>query len=102
MCPDASIKARSTPRQIQGFVSNRLLGASEALFSAIGLRGHTYYQFDRSLYERINASVRSALDEAAYEAAQHEHRELHVQCSGDDRHDQQRGDADGGGHEQHG
>jgi predicted ATPase/DNA-binding SARP family transcriptional activator len=47
----------------------RLLGASEALFSAIGFRGHTYYQFDRALYERIEAGVRSTLGEAAFEVA---------------------------------
>jgi predicted ATPase/DNA-binding SARP family transcriptional activator len=47
----------------------RLLGASEALIDAIGLRGRTYYQFDRSFYQRINAEVRATLGEAAFEAA---------------------------------
>jgi DNA-binding SARP family transcriptional activator len=45
----------------------RLLGASEALISDLGLRGHTYYQFDRSIYERTEASARAALGEAALE-----------------------------------
>lgn len=44
----------------------RLLGASEALISAIGLRGHPYYQlFDPSLYGRVKAEVRAKLGEAA-------------------------------------
>jgi len=46
----------------------RLLGASEALRSAIGLRGHTYYQPDRALYGRIEAEARATLGEAAFEA----------------------------------
>jgi tetratricopeptide (TPR) repeat protein len=50
----------------------RLLGASEALITAIGLRGHTYYRPDRSLYERIEASARATVDEAAFEAARKE------------------------------
>jgi predicted ATPase/DNA-binding SARP family transcriptional activator len=54
----------------------RLLGASEALISDLGLRGHTYYQFDRSIYERINARARAALGEAAYEAALDEGRAM--------------------------
>jgi len=54
----------------------RLLGASEALIESIGLRGHTYYQYDRSLYERINAQVRATLDEAAFEAALNEGRAM--------------------------
>jgi DNA-binding SARP family transcriptional activator len=54
----------------------RLLGASEALIESIGLRGHTYYQFDRSLYERIIAGVRNTLDEAAFEAALDEGRAM--------------------------
>ena len=56
--------------------SARLLGASEALISAIGLRGHPYYQQGRNLYERINAGVRSMLGEAAYEAALEEGRAM--------------------------
>ena len=48
----------------------RLLGASEALISTIGLRGHTYYQlFDLSLYGRVKDDVRAKLGEAAFEAA---------------------------------
>ena len=54
----------------------RLLGASEALITAIGLRGHTYYQFDRSLQERINAGVRATLGEAAFETALEEGRAM--------------------------
>jgi DNA-binding SARP family transcriptional activator len=54
----------------------RLLGASEALISTIGLRGHTYYRPDRSLYERIEASVRAMLDEASFEAALDEGRAM--------------------------
>ena len=54
----------------------RLLGASEALISAIGLRGHTYYRPDRSLYERIEARVRATLGEAAFEAALDEGRAM--------------------------
>jgi predicted ATPase/DNA-binding CsgD family transcriptional regulator len=45
----------------------RLLGASEALISAIGLRGHTYYRPDRSLYESTAAAVRSRLGEEGFE-----------------------------------
>jgi len=47
----------------------RLLGASEALISTIGLRGHPYYRPDRALYERVEAEVRTKLGEAAFEAA---------------------------------
>jgi predicted ATPase/DNA-binding CsgD family transcriptional regulator len=47
----------------------RLLGASEALISAIGLRGHPYYRPDRALYERVRAEVRTRLGEAAFETA---------------------------------
>jgi predicted ATPase/DNA-binding SARP family transcriptional activator len=54
----------------------RLLGASEALTSAIGLRGHTYYQPDRALYERINGGVRATLGEAAFAAALDEGRAM--------------------------
>jgi predicted ATPase/DNA-binding CsgD family transcriptional regulator len=54
----------------------RLLGASEALISAIGLRGHPYYRPDRALYERVEARVRSALGEAAFEAAKEEGRAM--------------------------
>jgi predicted ATPase/DNA-binding SARP family transcriptional activator len=50
-------------------MSARLNGASEAMISDMGLRGHTYYQPDRALYERINAGVRSSLGDAAFEAA---------------------------------
>jgi DNA-binding SARP family transcriptional activator len=49
--------------------SVRLLGASEAMISAIGLRGHPEYVHDRALYERIEADTRAELGEAAYEAA---------------------------------
>ena len=54
----------------------RLLGASEALISAIGLRGHTYYRPDRSLYGRIEASARATVDDAAFEAALDEGRNM--------------------------
>jgi DNA-binding CsgD family transcriptional regulator/tetratricopeptide (TPR) repeat protein len=54
----------------------RLLGASEALISAIGLRGHTYYRPDRALYGRIEASARATLDGAAFEAAREEGRAM--------------------------
>ena len=54
----------------------RLLGASEALIAAIGLRGHTYYRPDRSLYGRIEASARATVDEAAFEAAREEGRAM--------------------------
>jgi predicted ATPase/DNA-binding CsgD family transcriptional regulator len=47
----------------------RLQGASEALISAIGLRGHTYYRPDRALYDRVKAEVMATLGEAAFEAA---------------------------------
>jgi non-specific serine/threonine protein kinase len=47
----------------------RLLGASEALINAIGLRGHTYYRPDRTLYERVEAGARAKLGEEAFEAA---------------------------------
>jgi predicted ATPase/DNA-binding CsgD family transcriptional regulator len=50
----------------------RLLGASEALISAIGLRGHTYYRPDRALYERIEADARATADETAFDAAKEE------------------------------
>ena len=54
----------------------RLLGASEALISAIGLRGHPYYRPDRALYERIAARVEVTLGEAAFEAALDEGRAM--------------------------
>jgi hypothetical protein len=54
----------------------RLLGTSEALVSAIGLRGHTYYRPDRSLYEHTNAGVRATLGETAFEAALDEGRAM--------------------------
>ena len=52
----------------------RLLGASEALISAIGQRDYTSYEFDRSLYERIEAEARATLGETAFEAAMEEGR----------------------------
>jgi predicted ATPase/DNA-binding CsgD family transcriptional regulator len=52
----------------------RLLGASEGLISAIGLRGHTYYLFDRSPFERVEAEAREALGEVAFESAMEEGR----------------------------
>jgi non-specific serine/threonine protein kinase len=54
----------------------RLLGASEALVSAIGLRGHAYYEFDPSLYERARGEARDALGEEAFEAAMEEGRAM--------------------------
>ena len=54
----------------------RLLGASEALVSAIGLRGHPYYRPGRVLYERVNAEVKTKLGEAAFEAALEEGRAM--------------------------
>jgi predicted ATPase/DNA-binding CsgD family transcriptional regulator len=55
----------------------RLLGASEALISAIGLRGHTYYQmFDHALYERVRVEVGTQLGEAGFEAALAEGRDM--------------------------
>jgi DNA-binding CsgD family transcriptional regulator len=49
-----------------------LIGASESLVSAIGLRGHTYYRPDRALYERVEAEARDTLGEAAFETAMEE------------------------------
>src|SRR3712207_6051767 len=57
----------------------RLLGASEALISAIGLRGHPYYRPDRALYERIEASARTTAGEAAFEAAKEEGRAMSLE-----------------------
>jgi DNA-binding CsgD family transcriptional regulator len=54
----------------------RLLGASEALICAIGLRGHTYYRPDRTLYGSIEASARATVDEATFEAAREEGRAM--------------------------
>ena len=54
----------------------RLLGASGALITAIGLRGHPFYQFDRALHERINAGVRSTMGAEAYETALEEGRSM--------------------------
>jgi non-specific serine/threonine protein kinase len=54
----------------------RLLGASEALISALGLRGHTYYRPDRALYGRIEASARATIDATAFEAAKKEGRAM--------------------------
>jgi len=54
----------------------RLLGASEALISAIGLRGHPEYRPDRAIYERIKAEVRAKLGETAFEAALEEGRAM--------------------------
>jgi predicted ATPase/DNA-binding CsgD family transcriptional regulator len=57
--------------------ATRLLGASEALISTIGLRGHTYYQmFDRSLYELVRDEVRAELGETAFETALDEGRAM--------------------------
>jgi predicted ATPase/DNA-binding SARP family transcriptional activator len=54
----------------------RLLGASEAMISAIGLRGHPEYVLDRALYERIEAGTRAELGEVAFEAAFSEGRSM--------------------------
>jgi predicted ATPase/DNA-binding SARP family transcriptional activator len=52
-----------------------LLGASEALIEAIGgLRSHLYYRPDRVLYKEIRTRARTALGEAAFEAALEEGR----------------------------
>jgi DNA-binding SARP family transcriptional activator len=57
----------------------RLLGVSEALISALGLRGHTYYQLDRDLYERVTAGARARLGEAAFEVALGEGRAMSLE-----------------------
>jgi predicted ATPase/DNA-binding CsgD family transcriptional regulator len=54
----------------------RLQGTSEALISAIGLRGHTYYRPDRALYDRVKAEARAALGEASFEAVMQEGRAM--------------------------
>ena len=43
----------------------KLLGASEGLIEAAGLRGHTSYVPDRSLYEGATAAVHATLGEEA-------------------------------------
>jgi non-specific serine/threonine protein kinase len=54
----------------------RLIGASEALVSAIGLRGHAYYQTDGALYDRVEAEAKASLGEAAFETALDEGRAM--------------------------
>jgi non-specific serine/threonine protein kinase len=47
----------------------RLLGAAESLIERVGIRGHTYYMPDRSLFARIIADVQLQLGETAFAAA---------------------------------
>ena len=53
-----------------------LFGAAEGLIEEIGLRGHTYYQSDASLYENTMAEVRSSLGEPAFEERREEGRAM--------------------------
>jgi predicted ATPase/DNA-binding CsgD family transcriptional regulator len=54
----------------------RLLGASEGLISAIGLRGHADYRPDRAIYGRVEAEMLARLGQAAFEAAKEEGRAM--------------------------
>lgn len=56
--------------------SARLFAAAEGLIEQIGLRGHTYYRTDASLYENTIAEVRSSLGGPAFEEAQEEGRTM--------------------------
>ena len=56
--------------------SARLFGAAEGLIEEIGLRGHTYYQTDTSLYENTMAGVRSRLGGPAFEDYREEGRTM--------------------------
>ena len=56
--------------------SARLFGAAEGLIEEIGLRGHTYYQADTSLYESTMSEVRSNLGEPAFEERREEGRAM--------------------------
>ena len=56
--------------------SARLFGAAEGLIEEIGLRGHTYYQTDASLYENVMAGVRSGLGEPTFGELREEGRAL--------------------------
>ena len=49
--------------------SARLFGAAEGIIEDIGLRRHTYYKPDSSLYERTVDAVRSRLGEPVFEEA---------------------------------
>jgi len=54
----------------------KLFGAAEGLIEAVGLRGHTYYLPDRSLYERAIATARAELGEEAFGTARAEGRAM--------------------------
>lgn len=54
----------------------KLSGAAEGLIEAVGLRGHTYYLPDRSLYERAIATARAELGEEAFGTARAEGRTM--------------------------
>ena len=56
--------------------SARLFAAAEGLIEQIGLRGHTYYQTDASLYESTMAAVKASLRDSAFRDAQEEGRAM--------------------------
>lgn len=56
--------------------SARLFGTAEGLIEEIGLRGHTYYQTDASLYENTMSEVCSPLGEPAFEERREEGRAM--------------------------
>ncbi len=56
--------------------SARLFGAAEGLIEEIGLRGHTYYRTDASLYRNTLTEVRSRLGVSAFEDHREEGRDM--------------------------
>ena len=56
----------------QAYRAAKLFGVSEGLIAAVGLRGHTYYVPDRSLYERAMAAARTKLGKEAFKTARAE------------------------------
>lgn len=56
--------------QGQAQAAATLLGAADSLAAIVGVRGHTYYQPDRALYERAIGAARARLSEEAFAGAE--------------------------------
>jgi predicted ATPase/transcriptional regulator with XRE-family HTH domain len=56
--------------------SARLVGAAEGLHEAVGVPVYIYYEPDRSLFEHTVATVRTQMDEEAFETARTEGRKM--------------------------
>lgn len=52
------------------------MGAAEGLREEAGAAVYNYYKFDRSLYDRTTADVRSRLGEEGFEEAQEQGRAM--------------------------